>query len=872
MDTQTLQVFSLRGMDERWIVDAQDALNIQDMTWTSNDSWRTSGGFTQLFTPDLFKYEEPPPLIIVEIPEDDREIGNQPGSESDPESEPEENETSSEPIVVTARMLDKGAFGRINSIHWFAQHNGARQWLIYEEENASYNASTKKLETNGTVSLKAFYGSISKSFAEFDMDETPSITLRQFLRAEESGTDASKTNEIKDRSLSELSVRTQSQSYGGRIYLVNGFDEPLVFDGEICERAGFAQRPPSPTIIAGTYNSTTTFPFAVGDWHDEVKVSNSIYWMNQTITVDDYWSDKPRGVGFYSHHYNMPYWGLGSISDATIGAGDYSFQGAGITPKESTEFSNAINLRMNYYGNSQLENRLCGFQYKVTYVNDRGQESEPSSASSIASVRNGRGGKKKCRHGKSLVTVNLPIGPKECVARRIYRTRNVYDSNGNLYTKGEQRSFYFLSEISDNMTTQFVDGHPDTSLGSLLDTMDLGNFPSKTKYLAVFKNTMFSSGSDLNQVEYSAPLFPEVFPSDNVIVVGDDDGGPIVGMRSTKNALVVFKTRGIYLIKGDPLNGFVAQTLNKDIGCIAPNSIAEIPGLGLAFLSEKSVYLLEGALENTGSPTGVVNIGGEIPNQLERMNSSAAIRASSAVYQRDKEYWLSIPVDGSHENNMCLIYHYEVGSWSIRKDFPADCMVVSKDHRGYLFMGSHNVHDDYRAGILVYTRGTDRKGLKTITRDYTTLEPDIVSAIPINSIYETVSNDYQSVFTNFRPAHVMAYAVGYGDNGLDVNTRVNRSINQVRAISQTSDQQDPNETYPVYGSAKFGIDQWIAYRPTVLRYDISTTNKGPVRELSISFASADGNKIEIIGYDLEAKVGEQRSIKPLNKALRPSGR
>jgi hypothetical protein len=177
-----------------------------------------------------------------------------------------------------------------------------------------------------------------------------------------------------------------------------------------------------------------------------------------------------------------------------------------------------------------------------------------------------------------------------------------------------------------------------------------------------------------------------------------------------------------------------------------------------------------------------------------------------------------------------------------------------------------------RAGILVYTRGADIKGAKTTVRDPITLLPKHFSGIPINSIYETVSNDYQSVFTNFRPAHVMAYAVGYGDNGLDVNTRVNRSINQVRAISQTSDQQDPNETYPVYGSAKFGIDQWIAYRPTVLRYDISTTNKGPVRELSISFASADGNKIEIIGYDLEAKVGEQRSIKPLNKALRPSGR
>jgi hypothetical protein len=342
-------------------------------------------------------------------------------------------------------------------------------------------------------------------------------------------------------------------------------------------------------------------------------------------------------------------------------------------------------------------------------------------------------------------------------------------------------------------------------------------------------------------------------------------------MRATKNALVVFKTRGIYLVKGDPLNGFSAQTLNKDIGCIAPDSITELPGLGLAFLSEKSVYLLEGALENTGSITSVVNIGAEIPNQLERLNTSSAIRASAAVYQKDKEYWLSIPTIGSSKNNICLIYHYEVGSWSIRKDFPIDCMVVSKDHRGYLFMGSNDSENDYRSGILVYTKGVDTKGLTTLER-YTDGSVKETSTVPINSIYETVSNDYQSVFSNFRPAHVMAYAVGYGNNGLNVNTRVNRSIDQVRTTVQTAEQQDPNETYPVYGSAKFSTDRWIAYRPTVVRYDISTTHRGPVRELSVSFASTNGNKIELIGYDLEAKVGEQRSIKPLNKALRPSRR
>ena len=53
MNTTTLQTFNLRGMDERWIVDPQDALYIQDMFWTPNDSWRTSGGFSQVFEPDL---------------------------------------------------------------------------------------------------------------------------------------------------------------------------------------------------------------------------------------------------------------------------------------------------------------------------------------------------------------------------------------------------------------------------------------------------------------------------------------------------------------------------------------------------------------------------------------------------------------------------------------------------------------------------------------------------------------------------------------------------------------------------------------------------------------------------------------------------
>ena len=865
MNTQTLQVFSLRGMDERWIVDAQDALYIQDMTLTQNDSWRTSGGFFQVYQPD--------PVEIVEQQEPVREgpqYGTNEPNDNTPDTSTNVASSSTSSSGTTSDLDGFNKYGKINSLHWFAQHNGARQWLIFEEQNFIEDPDTGDIVSAGTTSLKVFDGSLSKTGANDPRFDKPIKTLYEYAEPDSD----QKIFEVNSRHEPILASRTQSQSYGGRIYLVNGFDQPIVFDGDICERAGFAERPPSPTAQAGSAESSTTFPICIGDSGYRLKLVDSPVKIGDVVVDGEknVLISKPRSRGHYSLHFNSPYFGLGSTSDAEIGAGAYRFRGASTSiPFHANEFQNAAEMRYNFYGGQQDNSRKCGFQYRVTYVNDRGQESEPSSASSIVTVENGSGGRKKAHHGKCIISVDIPIGPKECVARRVYRTRNVYDSQGNLYTKGDQKSFYLLTEISDNMTTRFVDGTPDTSLGELLDLRDLGNFPHRTKFLAMFKNTMFAAGGELNEIQFSAPLFPEVFPRDNILTVGDDDGGPITGMRATKNALVVFKARGIYLIKGDPVNGFSAQTLNKDIGCIAPNSIAELPGLGLVFLSERTVYLLEGALENTGSVTGVVAIGAEIPNQLELLNRAAAIRASGAVYEKDREYWLSIPTLGSQENDLCLIYHYEAGSWSIREDFPIDCMVVSKDHRGYLFIGSNDTRNDLRTGILVYTRGTDTKGSRTISlnEDGTV---DKTEKIPITSIYETVSNDYQSVFTNFRPAHVMAYAVGYGDNGMNVNTRVNRSIDKVRTTVQTSDQQDPNEAYPVYGKAKFEDDRWISYRPTVIRFDVSTTHKGPVRELSISFASAVGNKIELIGYDLEAKVGEQRNIKPLNKALRTQRR
>jgi len=924
MDTQTLQVFSLRGMDERWIVQPQDALFIEDMTWTSNDSWKTSGGFFQVYKPDpFFKTVSGQSLGSssfekINVAPEDNILYDYTGPIA-LKTEPVETDFIVDPSSPEVPYA-YARFPKIKSLHWFAQHNGARQWLMMETQNGGAGSGlfgeSYDLEEvdehgvpipNGTLQLKFFSG--AKVYFGDGIPSEP--TERVFEYGSEPG---DPLRSIAHRRENILSPKTTSQSYGGRIYFVNGNDDPIVFDGRFVERVGFFEKPPPPTGLPSNNEDAFTFPYAEGNFYSPNSDSSTV--MSTKIMDGDYeegpagftsedffrdkgtktpnrWSEhqKPNHT-WYSAHKDVPFCGVGSTSTATIGAGEYKFDfESKDNVNDAMKYFDVIKMRMDFYGAEQVDTRKCGYQYKVTYVNERGQESEPSDPSRIVTVENGTGGKKNANHGKGAIAVSISIGPKECCARRIYRTRNVFDSNGDLYTTGDQRSFYFLTEIQDNMTETYLDFNPDTALGELIDTRDFGNFPQNTNTIAVFKNTMFAAGENLNEIKFSAPLFPEVFPKDNILQVGDDDGGPITGMRTTKNALVVFKNRGIYLIKGDPLKGFFAQTLNKDVGCIAPSSIAEVPGLGLAFLSQGSVHLLEGALENTGTPTGIVNIGAEIPNQLERINMSAAGNASAAVYLKDKEYWLSVPIDGSSENNMCLIYHYEVGSWSVRRNFPIECMVTSKDHRGYLFMGSHDDRNLHRAGLLVYSRGTYTKGYEA-ERKYAETEsggltevfdggiyPDRseFKAVPVSPSYETVSNDYGSLFSSFRPAHIMAYAVAYGDNRMQVDTRVNRSMRKIRPSVQSAQQQDPNDVSAVYGTARFDStekhgDIWTEYRPTVIRYDVSTSHKGPVREMSVTFAALDSNKIQILGYDVEAKVGEQNKIKPLNKALKPSRR
>lgn len=646
--------------------------------------------------------------------------------------------------------------GVVTSLHFFTQHNGGRAWLVYESGGALFAFNGSNRATGYREALTFIDGT--------------AVTGR--------------------KQLSTPWQRTQSVSWAGRIYLVNGYDTPLVYDGLKVERAGFDNAPAAPQVYALGNTQPDT------GYHMTAQRSPVF----STATTPEY-------------YYKLEL-GLGPILD------------------------------------TNTDEQKCGYRYKVTFVNERGQESPASAASALATFRNEGGDEPK--HGGTPVGVNLPVGGSHVVARRVYRTQNVYDASGNLLSLGFGDVYYFHSEVQDNVTTVMADILPDSFLGGTLDEEALGPWPVGTKYLASFKDTMFVAGGTTNEVRFSAPRFPEVFPPDNVMDIGDADLGPVTGLYGTRNAVVVFKQRGVYLIKGDPVNGFFAITLTKDVGCQSPNAVTEVPNVGLCFLSEDGVYVLQGTLENEGTRTSVIHLSTPVSEIVKRINRSALPNACAVTYHRDKEAWWAIPTLGQEYPNVVLVYHYEVGAWSFRENLPILCMRETSDQRGQLLFGSYDTKDNL--GIQVYSRGWEKKGT-------TSLQP----------LFETNSMDLGSLYRSFQPRHAMVYAVGYGDNGLTLNYTVNRSIDDVRAAPQELDQQYPNDPFPVYGTAVWGTDRWARLRQVVVRFDLNTQQQGPVHELSLTIAPAKRN-VHIFGFDLETAVGEQRNIKPLSTPVGVSQR
>ncbi len=637
--------------------------------------------------------------------------------------------------------------GAIESIHWFSQHTGARRWLIYIDSTGAL------YEFNPATAAR----SASPGDRAHDRNGDP-IT----------------------RSVVEGPwIRSQSASWGDRLYLVNGIDAPLVFDGYVWDIAGWQ----------GPAGVATASPMSKPQATDN----------GGTASI------------------KIPNVGLGPTSDT--GGTDYKY----------------------------------ARRYRVSYINDRGAESPLSEPSELVYFVNTGG--TGFADGAHFAQVSIPVGPVSCVARRVYATQNVYDSTGTLI-QGRDEQYFFWGDIPDNVTATIQDSLDDGYLGALVDPLQFGAWPASAGIISAFKERMYAAvGGD---VYFSRRGNPEVWPALNVLSVGDAHLGPITGMYATRNALVVTKARGIYLVKDDGVNDPVAETLTRQTGCISQNTIREIPGIGIMFLSDDGVTVLKGTLQNEGVETQTFNAGVGLCETFKRINRSALTNACAAVYHRDKEYWLAVPMLGAPNNTLVLVFHYEIREWTTRSYFPIASILETPDATGSLLFASYaattGTSPDGIAhpGIFVYSRGcADKDGT------------------PITPAYQTNQISVAASFRTFKPLHVIPRVVMHGENKLRCSVFANYSpapISPVQGVLQ----KYPQQYAPVYGAAGSNAATydagllWASWFPGTVRFDLPGENGQPVFTAAIRFEPEAGKRyMTLEGTSLEIQPADPTETKPL---------
>jgi hypothetical protein len=136
----------------------------------------------------------------------------------------------------------------------------------------------------------------------------------------------------------------------------------------------------------------------------------------------------------------------------------------------------------------------------------------------------------------------------------------------------------------------------------------------------------------------------------------------IVGLEPfTENNLIVFARRSIHQVSGvsGSLADIQVNVVTPDLGCSARRSIVQIANK-IFFLSDQGVFGLE-FLDRYNLRGLEVPLSESIQPYIDRINQDHVDKSTGVYF--DNRYFLAIPIDGSVENNIILVYNTINGGW-----------------------------------------------------------------------------------------------------------------------------------------------------------------------------------------------------------------
>lgn len=241
---------------------------------------------------------------------------------------------------------------------------------------------------------------------------------------------------------------------------------------------------------------------------------------------------------------------------------------------------------------------------------------------------------------------------------------------------------------------------------------DLGGSPPAAKYIALHKNYLFLAGNSTypSRLYYCNLDTPETWTGTDFIDINPDDGDTITGLYTTLDTLIITKEYNIYVLYGDTptyTEGLELWRIKKsststgavNMGCLATY------GKSLFYLSRNGgVQTFGGGISTEGIEVDSLTsalMSKDITPTIDGLNESRFNQAQAIV--NDFRYILSVPNGSSTTNNLCLVYDFRAGGWTLWT-IPANCFCNFRSSGvDYLYFGSPSTGKIYRYTPTTYS-------------------------------------------------------------------------------------------------------------------------------------------------------------------------
>lgn len=192
--------------------------------------------------------------------------------------------------------------------------------------------------------------------------------------------------------------------------------------------------------------------------------------------------------------------------------------------------------------------------------------------------------------------------------------------------------------------------------------------------------SQFLDGGVWNRTKWSLKAGNTTGGSTGGFPSGTND--PITGLTSWVDFnLIVFKKKSIWVVDCDPIlqandvndtiTGFRIKPVHKAIGCIAPQTAAQV-GSDIWFLSTNGVRSVSRTLAAETQTEVSDTLSDPVQDIIDRINLDAVGKATAVFW--NNHYFLALPLDAAEENNYVLVYSFLSNSWvGLWTGWPVTC-------------------------------------------------------------------------------------------------------------------------------------------------------------------------------------------------------